>query len=135
MSRSGAGIPFAPQQRSRGRWSVVAAVAVVLASTIGVTGRAGAVDSAAPTPVEVAGGTVPSTGPTTAPTTLPELPGDAGRIIPRPNSGQAPDDPGDPGGWQQTMLLLLVMGAIALMVFLAWRESKRKRARTGASSS
>lgn len=54
-------------------------------------------------------------------------------IIPGPNSGQAPDDPGDRGGVLQVGLLLLVLLAIAGVVLALVRQSRRARS-TGAGS-
>ena len=51
---------------------------------------------------------------------------EAPSIIPRPNSGSAPDDPGDRGGWQQLSLLGLILIAVAAIFYLVRRESKRK---------
>ncbi|MGK2950621.1 MAG: hypothetical protein ACSLFP_18760 [Acidimicrobiales bacterium] len=48
-------------------------------------------------------------------------------IIPGPNSGQAPDDPGDRGGVLQVGLLLLVLLAIAGVVLALVRQSRRAR--------
>lgn len=60
-------------------------------------------------------------------TTLRPLPDDAGRIIKHPNYGHAPTHPGDRGGWQQTLVLLLVLGALAGGGAMVWRESTRRR--------
>lgn len=60
-------------------------------------------------------------------TTLRPLPDDAGRIIKHPNYGRAPTHPGDRGGWQQTLVLFLVMGALVGGVALVWRDSVRRR--------
>lgn len=48
-------------------------------------------------------------------------------IIPAPNSGTAPSDAGERGGWMQSALFVLLCGAIILMGLLVWRESRRKR--------
>lgn len=48
-----------------------------------------------------------------------------GDIIPRPNSGRAPDSPNDPGGWQQYMVFGLIVGGMAAIVLLVRRSSKR----------
>ncbi|MCP4436354.1 MAG: hypothetical protein GY812_12790 [Actinomycetia bacterium] len=54
--------------------------------------------------------------------TLPESNADIGRIIPLPNSGQEPQDPGDPGGWQQVALFFLVCAVILAMAgWVIWR--------------
>ena len=48
-----------------------------------------------------------------------------GDIIPRPNSGRAPDSPNDPGGWQQYMVFGLIVAGMAAIVLLVRRSSKR----------
>lgn len=48
-------------------------------------------------------------------------------IIPEPNSGSPPDDPGDPGGWQQLSLLALIILAVTAILLLVRRESRRKQ--------
>ncbi|WCO67211.1 hypothetical protein PO878_00555 [Iamia majanohamensis] len=55
----------------------------------------------------------------------------AGRpgIIPRPGEGQAPEEPGDPGGWEQTALFGVLVGGLALIVVLVVRGARRARAR------
>ena len=40
----------------------------------------------------------------------------AGGIIPKPNSGVAPQQPGDRGGWMQTLLFGLVLAGMATVV-------------------
>jgi hypothetical protein len=52
-------------------------------------------------------------------------------IIPMPNSGQAPRDAGERGGWMQEALFFSICGAIAGLGGLAWRDSRRKRRRQG----
>jgi hypothetical protein len=61
-------------------------------------------------------------------TTLRPLPEDAGRIIKHPNYGHAPTHPGDRGGWQQTLVLLLVLGGVIVIGLLIWRDASRRRA-------
>jgi hypothetical protein len=78
---------------------------------------------------------VPSTAPTTAPiitTTLPLSNSDLGRIIPLPNSGAEPEDPGDRGGWQQVGLFVLVCVVILAMGAFVWWRSRVARARRSA---
>ncbi len=53
-------------------------------------------------------------------------------ILPRPNSGSAPETPGDPGGWQQLTLLAIVVVALVLIFLLARRQARKARARSGA---
>src|SRR5690606_30541272 len=69
-----------------------------------------------------AGATLGGDEPPPVPTTLRELPEDAGRIIKHPNYGHEPIHPGDRGGWQQTLILLGVLGGIGAMVLLVRRD-------------
>jgi hypothetical protein len=50
-----------------------------------------------------------------------------GNILPRPNTGQAPDSPNDPGGWQQYLVFGLIIAGLALIVVFVARESRRAR--------
>jgi hypothetical protein len=69
-------------------------------------------------------------------TTLPPLPstsapaddssGTLPRIIPLPNSGRAPQDAGDRGGWLQVSLFWFILAALAVLGLLVWRDSRRK---------
>jgi hypothetical protein len=52
------------------------------------------------------------------------VPGD---ILPGPEAGPEPDDPGDRGGWLQLSILGLVVAAIAGITLLVWRESRSRR--------
>ncbi|HXH56636.1 hypothetical protein [Iamia sp.] len=61
----------------------------------------------------------------------PERPG----IIPRPGEGQAPSDPGDPGGWAQVTLFGLIVVAIAVIIGLVVRSARRARSRGAPSAS
>lgn len=54
-------------------------------------------------------------------------------IIPQPNSGAEPETPGDPGGWQQTLVFAGILTAGAAVVTLAWRDARRRRAAPGKS--
>lgn len=56
---------------------------------------------------------------------------DSEGIIPRPNSGVAPQDAGDRGGALQTALFLGMVGGIALIGGLIYRESKKARQARG----
>lgn len=68
---------------------------------------------------------------TTAPvSTLGEQP-EGGGIIPRPDSGVAPEDAGDRGGVLQTLLFVIVVGGVASIIGLVVRESRRARAERG----
>lgn len=52
-------------------------------------------------------------------------------IIPRPNEGRAPQDPGDPGGWEQLALLgtiVVALGAITVVVARGGRRARANRA-------
>jgi hypothetical protein len=48
-------------------------------------------------------------------------------IIPRPDSGRAPEEAGDRGGALQLAVLGGVLAGVGLIVFLAVRESRRNR--------
>jgi len=62
----------------------------------------------------------------TATTSVGELP--PAHIIPRPNSGAAPQEPGDRGGALQLGLLALVVAVIGGAVTNLVRQSRRARA-------
>lgn len=53
----------------------------------------------------------------------------APHIIPRPEDGRAPENPGDPGGWEQLALLGVIVAGMGTVGGLAWRSSRRARAR------
>lgn len=53
-------------------------------------------------------------------------------IIPRPNEGRAPEDPGDRGGWAQLALLGLIVGSVAGIAVVVVRGSGASRARRAA---
>lgn len=55
-------------------------------------------------------------------------------IVPKPNSGTAPEEAGDRGGALQLGLLALVVSAVGLAVANLVRQSRRARARDGGSS-
>lgn len=55
------------------------------------------------------------------------------RIIPLPNSGQAPQDPGDRGGWLQVSLFWFLLGALGLIGLLIWRDGHRKKRKAAAA--
>jgi hypothetical protein len=46
-------------------------------------------------------------------------------IIPEPGEGQAPDDPGEPGGWAQVALFGVIVAALAVIVALVVRATRR----------
>lgn len=56
---------------------------------------------------------------------------DAPGIIPRPDSGVAPDDAGDRGGALQATLLVVIVGGMVTIGALALRQSRRARAARG----
>lgn len=85
------------------------------------------VPAAAAAPI---GDTGPAADEDTPVSTLGEQP-TGGGIIPRPDSGIAPDDAGDRGGPLQTVLLVLVVGGVVFIAALVARESKRARAERG----
>lgn len=49
-------------------------------------------------------------------------------IIPKPNSGEAPDEAGDRGGWAQLALLGMIVLALGGIGFAVARGSRRSRA-------
>lgn len=52
-------------------------------------------------------------------------------IIPRPNEGRPPEDPGDRGGWAQFMVLGLIVvsvGGIATVIIRGTSSSRARRA-------
>lgn len=53
-------------------------------------------------------------------------------IIPRPNEGRAPEDPGDRGGWAQLGLLGLIVGSLVGITVVVVRGSGASRARRAA---
>jgi hypothetical protein len=64
-------------------------------------------------------------------TTTTTLPADAGShsVIPAPNSGRAPADPGDPGGWGQLLLFgVLFVGSAIVFGRVLWAAHQRSRA-------
>ncbi|QYG91127.1 hypothetical protein HC251_00880 [Iamia sp. SCSIO 61187] len=50
-------------------------------------------------------------------------------IIPEPGEGRAPDDPGEPGGWAQVALFGLIVAALAVIVALVVRSTRRAAGR------
>lgn len=61
-------------------------------------------------------------------TTAPEPGGD---IIPRPNSGEAPDDAGERGGALQTVLFIGIVAGVVVMGAIVLRQSRKARAERG----
>ena len=56
--------------------------------------------------------------------------GDAPSIIPKPNSGRAPETPGDRGGWLQLSLFAATVAAVGVIVLLVARDMRRARRRS-----
>ena len=56
-----------------------------------------------------------------------------GDIIPKPNSGKAPETAGDPGGWLQVSLFFLICAAVVAIVFAVWWQSRKARERRAAA--
>lgn len=114
-------------------------VAVIVSLLLGLTaGWAPAVASVPMSAVPVspadavvsmpAGDTATTTSSTTS-TTTPVV--EAPDIIPEPNSGVAPTDPGDRGGALQTTIFVLIVASVVLIGVLVYRESRKARDRRG----
>jgi len=63
----------------------------------------------------------------TSTTSTSSLPSSEGGIIPKPNGGVAPTDSGDRGGAAQIALFFIMLGAVSLIGFLAYRSSVKAR--------
>jgi hypothetical protein len=112
----------------RGLATAAAAAVAVLAFATG----AGAQDDPAGTVVATvapAASSVPDEPAGITTSTLPEDDGEVGRIIPLPNSGREPSDPGDRGGWQQATLFFAICAVIGAIGVYVWWRSRRNRAR------
>lgn len=99
--------------------AIVASPAGALPAQAGVDGGDDGVDQ--PAPGSASDGVVPAD----------EVPESGGRIIPRPNSGTPPDDPGDRGGALQVTLfvaLVLGLGTIGALAYRDIRRGQRRRA-------
>jgi hypothetical protein len=85
--------------------------------------------------VDVAGATVLSepTTSTTYPPNQPQVP--IPRIIPLPNSGHAPRDAYDPGGWGQYAVFFGIVFGVGLIAALIWRDVRKGRRRQAARES
>jgi hypothetical protein len=90
------------------------ATAAVLMTTVLVAPRAWSVDQARQSDTTIA--------------TADDGGSSVGNILPRPNTGQTPDSPNDPGGWQQYLVFALIFAGLGAIVLLATRESRRARA-------
>lgn len=73
-------------------------------------------------PASAAAGSASGSTSTTA------APAEGGDIIPKPDSGVAPQSSGDRGGAGQLAVFIGVLVGIATIVFLAYRSSKKARA-------
>jgi len=66
--------------------------------------------------------------PTEAPVVVRDADSPVGEIIPRPNSGVAPQNPGDRGGAHQLLILGLMLTFMAIAFFSVRRSMKKARA-------
>ena len=48
-------------------------------------------------------------------------------IIPLPNSGTKPKEPGDRGGWEQFLTLGLIVVGVTGLALLAWRGARKAK--------
>jgi hypothetical protein len=55
----------------------------------------------------------------------------APQIIPTPADRNVVTQPGDPGGWEQVMLLGVLLAGLAVVAFLAWRSMRKAKPRAG----
>ncbi|MEM7288666.1 MAG: hypothetical protein AAF480_20150 [Actinomycetota bacterium] len=65
------------------------------------------------------------------PVTITQADQPAGGIIVQPNSGVAPDDPGDRGGALQLTLLALILGFVGVAFYSIRRSSRKALAAQG----
>ena len=85
--------------------------------------------------VDVAGASAlaaPTTS-TTYPPNQPQVP--IPRIIPLPNSGHAPRDAYDPGGWGQYAVFFGIVLGVGMIAALIWRDVRKGRRRQAARES
>ncbi len=130
--------PHRPSRRTVRR--LLAAAACSLAGTLSCTIALGAsyagaepistVASAAVV-LELPAQTTPPTVPATDLTPTSQASAAIPRIIPLPNTGHEPRDPGDRGGWWQEALFFSMCGAVLLIAALVWRDSRKQRRRQG----
>lgn len=108
-----------PIRPARGVRALLARLALVLAVALAVCA----------TGLQTAGAQDGESGdePAVTSTTFPE----SEPIIPRPNSGTAPEDAGDRGGWLQGSVFFIVVAGVAVIGVLVVRESRAKRAERG----
>lgn len=106
-----------PHPVRRVAWSVLAASLTLAALTL--------------LPLLAAGTAGAQAGATTS--TFPVDNREFGDIVPQPNTGVAPQDAGDPGGWLQVSLFYLMCAAVLAIVGLVWWSSRRARRRREAA--
>lgn len=98
--------PSAPRRRATGTLLVLTVVLLFGAGLASAGEPAG--DGSGPAPTNEVPDQVPGGG-----------------IIPAPDSGEAPDSPGDRGGWAQLGLLAVLVGGLGVMVALVVRSARR----------
>lgn len=108
--------PAKDSDASRAR-TVVAALAVLVAMIAASAVVAALIDD-----------DKPSTAPATTGTEEMASPA----IIPKPDSGKAPEDPGDRGGWAQLAILGVIVATLGGMGFALARGTRRSRANRAA---
>lgn len=86
--------------------------------------------------VSLSSGMVVGTGAATAttdetPRSTTSEPPPAPDIIPRPDEGAEPDEPGDRGGALQTVVFLVIVGGLVVIGTIVVRQSRRARAGRG----
>ena len=103
------------------RFRFCAAFLVLSAFSVLLPTLASAAESLAQTTESTTVTSAPASSTTTlGPLTGPD-PGEGGGVIPKPNSGVAPTDPGDRGGWAQLLLWgLLSTGLAVVGIRIAW---------------
>jgi hypothetical protein len=119
--------------------AAVATLVALLVVSVGAASPSAAVAAAQATTAATTQGTSLGTQPPAPTSTAPSdgSPAPIPRIIPLPNSGEAPQDPGDRGGWLQISLFWFVLGALGIVGLLIYREgrsNKRKAAARAAAS-
>lgn len=111
-------------------WVVV--VLLAMGSATATVSAAGAQETTPSTATASTPATVPATVPATDVTTpVPDDVDVTPNMIPQPNSGRAPRDAGERGGWMQEVLFFAVCGAVLVIGALVWRESRAKRRQQG----
>ncbi len=103
----------------------VARKLVLCALALGLVGTVGL---ATTTPEPLTANAFAQEQPTEAPVEIRDADSPVGEIIPRPNSGVAPQNPGDRGGALQFLILGLMLGFMAIAFFSVRRAMKKARA-------